>query len=424
MKFSLKSYIMNGLFVFLVGLATVPAAPILAGERIERDGYLSNKTAWSIEDPGQRSEFKNTLQLEVKVKIDDPYTYVKIIGRARREDKLEPQVEEDYDLREFYLAHNTERLSLKLGRQQVVWGKADGLRLLDIVTPLDLREFILEDYTKSRIPLWMFNGELFWEMNSLQVLVIPDIEQNDFAKQGGRFFIPLPLLTAIPFTLAEVDKPDESRIGDWEYGLKWAGRWGDATYTLNYLYTWTDTPVYFRRIGRDGRVEVTPQIKRQRLYGVSADLPVGPVVLRAEATYTPDRFLLVSTADGTGDFKAHKVFDSMIGLDWVVRRGFVSPQIFHEVVVDAGKDLLEDKHRTFLTLLLKRDLRQDKLKIQLFIAHEIYDGNRWIAPKISYDLGKGFELKLGADLFYGDPGSEFGRFDDQDRVYLETIWRF
>ena len=47
-----------------------------------------------------------------------------------------------------------------LGRQQNVWGKADGLKVLDLVNPQDFRELILDDFDDSRIPLWAVNAEI------------------------------------------------------------------------------------------------------------------------------------------------------------------------------------------------------------------------------------------------------------------------
>jgi len=49
---------------------------------------------------------------------------------------------------------------LVLGRQQNVWGKADGLKVLDLVNPQDFRELILDDFDDSRIPLWAVNAEI------------------------------------------------------------------------------------------------------------------------------------------------------------------------------------------------------------------------------------------------------------------------
>jgi hypothetical protein len=48
-------------------------------------------------------------------------------------------------------------LSMRIGKQQVVWGEADLFRSLDIVNPLDLRQsgFVGEDFADFRQPLWI-----------------------------------------------------------------------------------------------------------------------------------------------------------------------------------------------------------------------------------------------------------------------------
>ncbi len=51
-------------------------------------------------------------------------------------------------------------LSLRIGKQQVVWGEADLFRSLDVVNPLDLRQngFVGEDFADFRQPLWIAKG--------------------------------------------------------------------------------------------------------------------------------------------------------------------------------------------------------------------------------------------------------------------------
>jgi hypothetical protein len=51
-------------------------------------------------------------------------------------------------------------LSLRIGKQQVVWGESDLFRSLDIINPLDLRQsgFVGEDFADFRQPLWIAKG--------------------------------------------------------------------------------------------------------------------------------------------------------------------------------------------------------------------------------------------------------------------------
>ena len=58
----------------------------------------------------------------------------------------------DAELREFYIDGHIGPAFVRLGKQQVVWGQADGLRVLDVVNPFSFREFIWPDPQDRRIP--------------------------------------------------------------------------------------------------------------------------------------------------------------------------------------------------------------------------------------------------------------------------------
>ena len=62
-------------------------------------------------------------------------------------------------LRELYIDTNAAGWDLRLGKQQVVWGTADGIKLLDIINPTDFRELNQNTTEDARIPVWMVNAE-------------------------------------------------------------------------------------------------------------------------------------------------------------------------------------------------------------------------------------------------------------------------
>jgi len=64
----------------------------------------------------------------------------------------------------------------RLGKQQVVWGTADGMKLLDIINPTDYSEMAQNQMEDSRIPVWALN----LEAGSVQV-VISEPKENVFA---------------------------------------------------------------------------------------------------------------------------------------------------------------------------------------------------------------------------------------------------
>ncbi len=75
-------------------------------------------------------------------------------------------------LRELYIDTSAGNWDLRLGKQQVVWGTADGIKLLDIINPTDYRELNQNVSEDSRIPVWMINAERDFDSGAnVQVLV-------------------------------------------------------------------------------------------------------------------------------------------------------------------------------------------------------------------------------------------------------------
>ncbi|MGB5669130.1 MAG: DUF1302 family protein, partial [Sedimenticolaceae bacterium] len=61
-----------------------------------------------------------------------------------------------YDLlRELYVDTSAGDWDFRIGKQQVVWGTADGIKLLDIINPTDYRELNQNGVEDARIPVWM-----------------------------------------------------------------------------------------------------------------------------------------------------------------------------------------------------------------------------------------------------------------------------
>lgn len=410
-----------------VVLALLAAGPVVganaAGGPVDVTGRVTSTFAHRLVSPETLSQRELLVDLEVSRQWGEGWG-IRGLGRLRLEDRLEPTSRSEVRLREFVLSRRTRVSTLKLGRQQVIWGKADGIRLLDLVNPLDQREFLLEDFTDSRIPLWMVNAELFRGDHAFQLLVIPDLTFDRVPAPGAEFF-PLPELLAAPVQLVvrDLEKPESSEPRNWEYGFRWSGLVGRLDFTLNALYGWNNSPIPSPRLTPSG-IEVTLRPRRSRLLGASGDLPVGPTILRFEATYTPDDPREVATVHGLGSFGRQQVWRQVLGLDWIRNNWLISPQWFEERVIDPDPDLSDDHHRTFISLLVRRAFRQDRLTFQTFYVYGFEHGDEWFSPRLSYQLFGRLELALGVDFLDGEPRGVFGRFDGRDRITFETTVRF
>ncbi len=88
------------------------------------------------------------------------------------------------NLREAYIDIYSSWLDLRLGKQQVVWGKTDGYFINDIVNPLDLSYFLLQDFEDIRMATTMLNAKLHHGNHSLEMLVIPEFKSMNLLFKG------------------------------------------------------------------------------------------------------------------------------------------------------------------------------------------------------------------------------------------------
>jgi len=274
-----------------------------ADGRVTLNGFLKNWTGYRFGFYGHErgsgiSMFRNTLQLEAEAKVF-PEASLYCIFRGTREggfhleDKavdagnFDRDVLDEEEFREYYLTWQaTDRLWFKLGKQQVVWGDLGGLglRVMDIMNPLDLRwHYGLESFEDLRKPLHMFNTILSLpEINAnIQLVWVPGLEapwhrvNSVYGNPGhrwgvnqvpaGSLFGPVGYITPDgsraghngrvpgvwePGTFIagvrendEADPPGiERKLSDSAVGIRWQHTIGSFTYALMEAYTHNHSP--------------------------------------------------------------------------------------------------------------------------------------------------------------------------------------
>jgi hypothetical protein len=87
-------------------------------------------------------------------------------------------------LREAYVDMETNGYSIRAGKQQVVWGTADGMKLLDAINPTDYSEMAQNQMEDSRIPVWMINAETDAADGGNMQFIISESKSSHFAGMG------------------------------------------------------------------------------------------------------------------------------------------------------------------------------------------------------------------------------------------------
>jgi hypothetical protein len=87
-------------------------------------------------------------------------------------------------LREAYIDLETNGYSIRAGKQQVVWGTADGMKLLDAINPTDYSEMAQNQMEDSRIPVWMINAETDTTSGGNWQVILSEGRSSIFAGMG------------------------------------------------------------------------------------------------------------------------------------------------------------------------------------------------------------------------------------------------
>jgi len=328
----------------------------------------------------------------------------------------------DLELREIYMDWLMGNgFALRLGKQQIVWGETDGLKLLDVINPQNFRDFILDEFEDSRLPLWSLKFTApAGDMVDLEFIWIPDLSYHQIPDPNAPYFpralVPLPP-EGVPVQLKLINKPDNV-ITDSDVGLKASAFIGGWDLTLNYLYAYDDTPFFNRFISSDNVISLRPSFERMHVVGGTFNKAIGPIILRGEiATNIGKTFYSENNQDTNGLITATQ-FNSAIGLDWSFNETLLSFQYFQDWVPDK-KDLFNrNSYEPSITGLVRQEFFNDSFTAELLSIVNLNDGDWLLRPKVKYLLTSSLELKAGADIFSGNSDGLFGQFDNRDRVYF------
>ena len=241
---------------------------------------------------------------------DIRHTYSEAFGKDER---LNRQFE--YKLREAFVDMVLPPFTLRLGRQQVVWGETDNFRALDVINPLDLRWHAnWEPWEDIRIPLWMARaiydigkfGPL--EESFVEAVWIPwDFQPNKVAADPRRpwGFIGDGLSAVansaiigdelFDLALTVRDGKPSKKLKNGQAGVRFKAIWGGIDFSLNYFYGFSADPGFkvrsdlARLEGNTLRAVLETDHPRSHVVGIAANYSEEKYtqsVFRVETTFT------------------------------------------------------------------------------------------------------------------------------------------
>ena len=301
-------------------------------------------------------------------------------------------------------------LDLKLGRQSIVWGQSETLRVLDIWSPLDNREPGVVDLRDLRLPVVSSRVDYYAGPFKLSGVAFHESRFDENPPLGSEFF---PLMAPI----APEDRPSNGG-NDTEYGFELAGVFSGWDFSLHYARFVEEWP------------HLDPGVlhlrhRRLALVGASAGVSLGNWLLRSEVAHTRRlRFFNVA-----GDFERT---DALVGIEYAgLRNATVSLELsyrrLHEF--DPRLELLPDgqkQDRFEAALRFSRSFQNERLRmtfLAVVIGQQAEDGAAYRLA-FDYDLRDALTIGGGVLLFEEGDLPPFNAIDQNDRVFFNLRYSF
>jgi hypothetical protein len=441
-------------------------------------GYLRGHLSMNLQDPEEVADdnkydlsmARGTLYLEANGFWD--WGGITVIGRADKEymtDYLDTLDEastidlqdeyDNFDLREWYADFFFgKRVTLRLGKQQVVWGKSDFFRGMDIIHGFDFswRSFLEVENETLRKPLILGNLQIQFPKadGALQLLVRPGWDRdkdigNTYDLFGGRWANQpnkgFNFFDIVPYNWHHPDGDTD----DPNYGLRWYGTAGKVEYSLAYYKTLNLDPVVntiFNPFGQAPLNEfaefIYPEVD---MFGFTLNFywPAPDIVVRTEISMWQDQPYNIGTnfLDGAlpgfggviqkDTVRTMLAFDKQVGWARNVlgasRPAFFNFQLFDTWLVDyedsddivalAGYGAPIEEHTTLLTLIFGWNYNNDRINPTIAAGVDATNGGGFVIPSVEFAWGNHWRWRWEVDWFWNDGEKSPGEVE-QDTYLL------
>ena len=355
------------------------------------------------------------------------------------------------ELRQAYVDYKNGNLWLRIGKQQIAWGEALGLRVLDTVNPLDLRQFfffdrIFEEFDKTRIPQWFLRANY-----TIPNEAVPDLTAEFLLNPGAVVPTLLPAQGS-PYNVlpAFLDIRNKVHQGEPTVGGRLTGTISDVQLSLNFLTKPNDDAVgVFKSFNGscfappfnpvDCKVVLDGKHPRTYTVGGSANYNWNwaGAILRAETTVQPNSPFLKTVSATPTNIVDRPVWKTVLAID---RPTYVIPGLdsmtigfqFFETftgnrlagLTDTNGSKVDTAVHVF-TAFFQQPILNKRVSLDFFALFDTDDAH-WLQPGVHWEIGSNIRLDAYYNQFGGAEkrAGRFGNFSWANGPFLRFTYGF
>lgn len=407
----LRSSTSAALFTLLIA---VMSSGTLEAVTLDFRGYLETYHAVRTQAPFDFMISRNRLRMEVFSSVDSALF---LVSFDLNHNRVLPE-ESGVRLREAYLEYRGRGWDLRVGRQIVVWGKADGIQILDIVSPMDLSEFLTQDFIDIRIPVEAVKFRLLGTRVNLELIWLPGFSPAVFAPPESPWTPELEFPDSLTVNVNDPVLPDKKLSGSEFFG-KLAMNLPGFDLALSGFYTWDDYGVFRRTLssGPEGDI-LDMQLEYFRVWGAGIEfaIPVKTFVLRGEVAFAGGRRFEAGDI-ALPDIEKNTI-DYIVGVDWMPGSNWlISLQVTDQYILEHESAIEQGPHNVLMTLNISKRFFRETLSVMNYSYVGITDRGLFNHFRLDYALTDELHVVSGVDILSGKKGI-FGLFRGNSQVFL------
>jgi hypothetical protein len=328
-----------------------------------------------------------------------------------------------FEAREAYAERSFGALDLRVGRQIMVWGRADKANPTDQWTSKNLTLLTTDD-EDQRLGLFSVNSTINFEDFRLIALYQPE----------WRFPIyPIPPISGVTLNNQQPTAPAQ------QFGLKLDRTGGDLDWSVSVSNVISRTPNLSVLSAGPGGTSLGLNYEFVRVYGGDFAFNLGGYGVRGELAYTQS-----NDRDGRDPLRFNSELYAVLGADrsFIENLNFNFQVLYKHVfgfqrpdsISDANTRLLASQQnlianqlgadRFGLSFRPGYKMLNDTLEFELAYVQWFYEFGGLVRPKVTYAINDQLKVIAGGEAFFGQQESFFGRLAETSSLFTELRFSF
>jgi hypothetical protein len=320
--------------------------------------------------------------------------------------------ESEFELNEAFIEGSlTNEVDLKVGRQIVVWGKSDSIRITDVINPLNNREPGMVDIEDLRLPVLMSKLSYYSGDWSYNIFAIHE-QRNPKEAAIGSEFLPKP--------------PSFPDVGEGTIDL------GESTfaYSIDGRFSGWDLSFYTGTV-TDSRWHYEDKTQQTRVYGlvdmtgIATNIVVSGFLLKAEMAH-------LDNLDYNTIAKKKSRIDSLVGIeymgitDWVLSAEYANRSIQdYEAKMKQSPDVVQE-NTAQLALRASYSFDHDNATVSLLNSAFGDSGEQGGFYRLWLDYAVNDQVQISTGLIDYQTGTSpiWKAISDNDRLFFDAKYSF